>query len=140
VARVILLFVLPTALAIYAVVDCLQSEEEQVGGLPKIIWVLIILMFPFAGPGVWLLMSRGAQPRRHRSRRPGHHGPPVPPPGPAGRAVPPDDDPEFLAGLRGPSDEEHERMLRQWEESLRRRERNLRGEDTDDDPPEGDDP
>jgi hypothetical protein len=47
--------------------------------------------------------------------------------------VGPDDDPQFLDQLRR-IDTEHERMLKQWEEDLRRRERDLHddsGEDGD---------
>jgi hypothetical protein len=41
--------------------------------------------------------------------------------GRSGRPLGPDDDPEFLDQLRR-QDAEHERMLKQWEEDLRRRE------------------
>lgn len=41
------------------------------------------------------------------------------------RTLAPDDDPEFLAGLRAP-DDRHEHMLRDWEADLRDREQRLR--------------
>ena len=76
---------LALALAIYAVVDCVQTDETAVRGLPKIVWVFVILLFPFAGAAAWLLAGRprtaGPGPRRVE--------------GPRG----PDDDPDFLRGL-----------------------------------------
>lgn len=71
------------ALSIYCVVDCVQSDDRQVRGLPKLIWVFVILLFPFAGSIAWLVAGR----------------PKVTPPsrGPMPRG--PDDDPDFLKGI-----------------------------------------
>lgn len=76
-------------LAIYTVVDCVQTPEDQVRGLPKFIWVFVILLFPFAGPAGWWFAGRPksfALPGRNDPQRPK---------GPKG----PDDDPDFLRGL-----------------------------------------
>lgn len=72
------------ALSIYCVVDCVQSDDHLVRGLPKLIWVFVILLFPFAGSAAWLLAGR----------------PKAAPPAPR-RPMPrgPDDDPDFLKGL-----------------------------------------
>lgn len=73
---------------IYTLVDCVQTPDEQVRGLPKIVWVVVILLFPLAGGAAWYLAGRPVRPRliQPQDRRPR---------GPRG----PDDDPDFLRGL-----------------------------------------
>ena len=71
------------ALSIYCVVDCVQSDDSQVRGIPKLIWVFVILLFPLAGSIAWLVAGRPkATPRPRRQMPRG-----------------PDDDPDFLKGL-----------------------------------------
>lgn len=73
------------ALAIYAVIDCIQTEEASVKHLPKIAWVVLIILIPWVGPIAWLLAGRQRSlPPRKRSN-----------PGPRG----PEDDPDFLRNL-----------------------------------------
>lgn len=97
---------------VYAFIDCLTTEEDKVRGLPKLAWVFILLLFwpLFLGPIGWFVAGR---PRREASA------------GRYGRSrtvhVAPDDNPEFLASLNQ-SNKEHEDLLRQWEEDLKRRE------------------
>jgi Phospholipase_D-nuclease N-terminal len=78
---------LALALTIYAVVDCIQTDEIVVRNLPKLIWVILILLFPFVGPIAWFIAGR---PQRRPQRGPTHRPPP-----PRG----PDDDPDFLRNL-----------------------------------------
>ena len=79
----ILPVILSLALSIYCVVDCIKSDDGAVRGLPKLIWVFVILLFPFAGSLAWLFAGR---PQAAPSpRRPLPRGP--------------DDDPDFLKGL-----------------------------------------
>ncbi|CAM5663301.1 PLD nuclease N-terminal domain-containing protein [Streptomyces avidinii] len=80
-------FLLILALTIYAFIDCLNTPEEDVKHLPKVVWVIIILLFSIVGPVAWLFAGR----QRVRSG--------------GGRArrtqwVAPDDNPEFLKSLR----------------------------------------
>ena len=82
-----LLTLLLLGLTIYAAVDCIQTEESRQRHLPKVLWLLLILLFPVVGP------VSGSSPAG-----------PVPPSavGPAtGRPYPrgPDDDPDFLRNL-----------------------------------------
>jgi hypothetical protein len=81
-------WLLTIALTIYAVVDCVQTDDRAVRGLPKVAWVLLILILPLAGSIAWLVAGRPQRPR------PGS-GPSHPPGAPRG----PDDDPEFLRRL-----------------------------------------
>ncbi|MFE5579923.1 PLD nuclease N-terminal domain-containing protein [Kitasatospora sp. NPDC056531] len=145
--RILLTIVLPLALWVGAFIDCLVAPEGEVKHLPKPIWLIIVLLFPPLGPIAWLVA--GKQRGFLRAGAPGGH--PGQPPGAArrGRPLAPDDDPEFLASLKGDpvkagdaetggtpkddslkrSDKEHEDMLKQWEADLRRREEELRGKD-----------
>ncbi|MFI5689622.1 PLD nuclease N-terminal domain-containing protein [Streptomyces sp. NPDC051636] len=77
------------ALWIYAFVDCLNTPEEEVRALPKVIWVIVILLFGevLVGPVAWLIAGKV-------------RGAPAVGPGAGGaRWVAPDDNPEFLKSL-----------------------------------------
>ncbi|MFE4976998.1 PLD nuclease N-terminal domain-containing protein [Kitasatospora sp. NPDC056651] len=130
--RILLTIILPLALWVWAFVDCLTTPEDEVKHLPKVVWVLIVLLFPPLGPIAWLVAgkqrgflpaaSAGARPGQPADDRPGRPAPR------GGRPLAPDDNPEFLASLKK-NNKEHEDMLKQWEADLRRRERELRDRD-----------
>ena len=62
--------ILALVLAVYSVVDCVQTPDDRVRGLPKIVWVFVILLFPFAGSAAWWFAGRaGARPRPRRGDR-----------------------------------------------------------------------
>jgi hypothetical protein len=82
-------FLISLALTVYALFSCVQTRSEDVPYLPKLVWLVLIVFVPFAGPIVWLLMSRNAG----RPERPVRRAPT------SGRPVAPDDDPDFLATL-----------------------------------------
>lgn len=92
----VLIIVLPIALAIYALVDLVQTDEDDVQGLPKIAWVGVIVILGVVGPLAWILA--GKKSRRILPRL----LPPQPGTAGDGRPVAPDDDPDFLRGLRRP--------------------------------------
>jgi hypothetical protein len=119
-----LLIILPIVLAVYALIDCAQSDADRVRGPRRAVWAAIILLLPVAGPVAWLV---GGRPRSGPRR----------PPKPVAPPVAPDDDPEFLRQMNE-IDAEHERLLEQWERDLRRREDELRRND--DSPGEGGSP
>ncbi|MEV4433703.1 PLD nuclease N-terminal domain-containing protein [Streptomyces sp. NPDC049555] len=87
-------FLLVLALWIYAFIDCLNTPEDEVRNLPKMAWVLIILLFGevLLGPVAWLIAGRP----RAATRRAAGGG---------GRWVAPDDNPEFLRSLKRDEDE-----------------------------------
>lgn len=94
----ILLYALPLFLAIYALVDLVQTDDRDVQGLPKLAWVALIVLFWVAGPIAWLVAGRkgrglpGLPPRTAGG----------PTGGPRGRTLAPDDDLDFLRGLNPP--------------------------------------
>lgn len=78
------------AFTVYCVVDAVQSENDDVRGLPKPMWVLVVLLFPLAGGIAWLIAGR---PRSVLEAILGQDR--QGPRGPLG----PDDDPDFLKDL-----------------------------------------
>jgi hypothetical protein len=86
----VLLFLIPFALTIYSVIDAIQTEDTRVRHLPKIVWILLILLSAPSGIGAiaWLVTGRQHGPR---SGRRGSDYPAAP------RG--PDDDPDFLRSL-----------------------------------------
>jgi hypothetical protein len=84
-------FLISLVLTVYALFSCIQTPDEDVPHLPKLLWIVLIVFVPFAGPIVWLLMSRAYANRHERVvRRPSR---------PAARPPAPDDDPDFLKSL-----------------------------------------
>ena len=86
-------WLLTIAVTVYAVVDCVQTDDEQVRGLPKLLWLLLILLFPVVGAIAWFIAGRPQ--RGTAGRGPSGRGPSHRPPPPRG----PDDDPDFLRRL-----------------------------------------
>jgi hypothetical protein len=86
--RVILVLAV-IGIMIYAVIDCLSTSEKETRGLPKPLWLLVIVALPLAGGIMWILFGR------------------APSPGWGGvggrlRTTGPDDDPDFLRSLNPP--------------------------------------
>jgi hypothetical protein len=80
-----LILVIAVALAIFCLVQVVQSRGQRVRGMPRWAWVLVIVLIPLLGPSAWLLWGQ-----------PKHGGPPKRTPR---RTVAPDDDPDFLRDL-----------------------------------------
>ncbi len=89
-------FLISLGLSVYALFSCIQTPDEDVPHLPKLVWILLIVFVPFVGPIVWLLMLRTQLTLRTQS---GQRDAVVRPPKPTARPVAPDDDPDFLASL-----------------------------------------
>ncbi len=84
----VLIFLIPIALTIYAVIDAIQTEDTKVQYLPKLAWLVLILLFTPVGAIAWLITGRQRGPR---SGRRGSTYPTAP--------QGPDDDPDFLRNL-----------------------------------------
>jgi hypothetical protein len=123
---------------VYCVLDVLVTDRKAVRNLPKIAWLLIVLVLNPVGGAAWLFAGRprataagspDETPARQGPRWPVMRMPNADAPGRLrrDRAVAPDDDPEFLAGLAGkPRDSgksresrSDEQLLRDWEADLR---------------------
>ncbi len=96
-------FLLSLALTVYCLIDAAQTDETAVRTLPKIAWILLILLVPLVGPVAWLVAGRPLKttatparapqepwqsPRQQREQERRNR----PPRGP-------DDDPDFLKDL-----------------------------------------
>ena len=85
-----ILAVLSIALTVFALADCVQTQDDKVRGVPKWAWIVLIVVIPWVGPLTWLFAGRerswgrgsagGSGPRRD--------GP-----------LAPDEDPDFLRKL-----------------------------------------
>lgn len=91
-----LVYVVPIALAVYALFDLWRSEPVERAGLRRWVWVLIVVLLPVVGPIAWILVSRTYRARGGRAARRGPR--PGRPPQRRG-PVAPDDDPDFLRRL-----------------------------------------
>ena len=88
-------------LTVYALVDCALFDRSRIRGLPRWVWIFVIILVPVIGPLLWLFVGRG------RKRAPVGRMP---------RASAPDDDPEFLRGLD--REKKERERIRHLEEEL----------------------
>ena len=124
-----LIIALPFLLAIYALIDCIQTDESEIRGLPRIGWIALIVLIAVVGPIAWLIAGRPRSGRSLLARLPGMSGPggaqsrPTERPGQNA----PDDDPEFLGRLG--SSNAYDRQLEQWEQDQARSKDDRAGDD-----------
>ena len=117
-------FALEVLLVILALISCLSAEEGELRALPRIVWVIVILLFPLVGSIVYFVAGRPLTTASRRSTwRPGGGFPEAERPK---APLAPDDDPEFLRGLDEKTKRDDADLLRRWEEDLKRRENDLR--------------
>ena len=100
-------FLIAAAVLIYTVVDIALIDRSRVKGLPKILWVLIVLVLPIIGAVLWFFLGRERLSGRGNGR------------GGSVRRGPraPDDDPDFLRKLS--RERAQEERIRDLEERLR---------------------
>jgi hypothetical protein len=94
------LFVVELCLVVYCTLNVITTPEGQVRNLPKLLWLLIVLLFPIVGGIAWLVAGRPQGPARSLPYK-GNDG--IPPEDDRPRraaAAAPDDDEAFLRGLR----------------------------------------
>jgi hypothetical protein len=96
---------------IFCIIDVITSDESQVRNLPKLLWLIIVLLIPDIGSIAWLIAGRnwnGAPAGASARSRGGRAGGAYPEYDRPGRYVPtnPDDDEEFLRGLRARAEEQ----------------------------------
>jgi membrane-associated phospholipid phosphatase len=120
-----LFFLVDLTLLVVALIDCLSTDEHAVRNLPKVAWVLLILLFSPIGAIVWFVAGR---PQNHHvgragDWRPGDGFPEYDRP----RPTAPDDDPDFMRNMTRARRADEE-MFAKWEADLRRREEQLRRE------------
>lgn len=125
-------FLLILALWIYAFIDCLNTPEGEVRHLPKVVWVIIVLLFGevLIGPIAWLAVGKvrkGARSGNGSTPSEWHRGHKT-------QWVAPDDNPDFLKSLKDENAKD-ESMMKDWEADLRRREEDLKRRENDPEDP-----
>ena len=115
------------ALWVYCILDVIATQEGLMRNMPKVFWLIVVIILPTVGSFAWLLLGRpkeaGYMPGDTNPRPPvrDHH------PSSSPRPIGPEDSPEFMTGMSDRAD-----RLRKWEEDLKKREDDLkRGEDGD---------
>lgn len=113
----VLLILVVVGLMAYALTDVWGADEDERAGLPRWLWVLLIVLLPLLGAISWIVVRVSRRSDAGPASGPGSGGtrPTTPPrPGPRRPSGPvaPDDDPEFLWLL---------------EQEKRKREREARG-------------
>ena len=88
-------------LTVYTLVDCALFDRNRIRGLPRWVWIFVLILVPVIGPLLWLFVGRGRQ---------GKAG------GRVQRSMAPDDDPEFLLRLK--KEGEQKERIRQLEQEL----------------------
>ncbi|WP_327005927.1 PLD nuclease N-terminal domain-containing protein [Dactylosporangium sp. NBC_01737] len=110
-------FLIVLVATLVALIDCLSTDRDDVRGLPKVVWCLVILLLPVVGVIAWFFAGRPLATEQPAG---------VPPAGGSRRRQPkpvaPDDDPEFLRGIDTSRSRDDAELLRRWEEDLKRRE------------------
>lgn len=82
--RYLVIVGLYVALAAYCVTDVLNRPEREPHRIHKALWVVLILILPYLGAAIWLVVRRGSEGNQRPARGSGA----------------PDDDPEYLSWLR----------------------------------------
>jgi hypothetical protein len=103
-------FLLLLMLDIFCVIDIISSRDDEVRNLPKIAWLLLVLIFPPIGAVAWLVAGR---PQSAGSGRSPYERP--------ASAFPEYDRPGRAAGLTPESDEEFLRKIRERAEQQRQK-------------------
>jgi hypothetical protein len=122
----VLLFLVQIVLAVLALISCLSAEEDEIRALPRLAWVLIIVIVPLIGAIAWYLAGRPVKERTAGGWRGGGGLPEHK----RSRPAAPDDDPEFLKSLDTGQSQQDRELFEKWEEDLRRREDEIRRRET----------
>jgi hypothetical protein len=114
----LLVGVVSFALWVFCLVDVIGAPEHRIRHLPKIAWLLLVLLFPLVGSIAWLAVGRpdGSVARRSAHEREQPDFPQYDRPGRAA-AVDPQKDEEFLRRVH----ERAEEQRRRYEQSRRPR-------------------
>ncbi len=93
-------FALSLGLSIYCLVDVLRRQDGEVPALPKMAWIVLVLLFPLVGGVAWLVMRP-----RARASGPAAAFPEYDRPGRA-QGLSPESDAEFLRRVKARAEEQ----------------------------------
>ncbi|MBJ8345875.1 PLD nuclease N-terminal domain-containing protein [Antrihabitans sp. YC2-6] len=114
----VLVGLITLALWVYCVVDVITCPEHATRNLPKIAWLIVVLIIPTIGSILWLVAGRPVGGQRMSNTRFGEYDRP-------GRQVAqnPEDDEAFLRRLRERAESQRREAQRQEEQRQRDQER-----------------
>jgi hypothetical protein len=98
-----------------ALAESITADESLIRNLPKVLWIILILIIFPIGAILWFILGRPLRASRNLPYKGSSGTAPRPRRGPSA----PDDDPQFLNSLRPDK-------LQSWEDDLLRRERELK--------------
>ncbi len=102
-------------LLVYCVLNIVTTPEDEIRNLPKLAWLVLVVILPLVGGVAWLL---GGRPQRPTTGRPARAFDRPPRPSRPGASAPrptrsttphPDDDEAFLRSLRERAEEQRRR-------------------------------
>ncbi len=90
------------AILVIALIDIINTDDALVRGMPKLVWILLVVLLPLIGALLWLALGRPTADDRPRGAAPGSVAAEFPEYDRPGRYVPedPEADREFLAAVR----------------------------------------
>ncbi len=106
-----LLAVVEIALLVYCVLEVVSTPREAVRGLPKPVWIVLIVLLPLIGGTAWLLAGRPKAVAHVAA-----------PPAQPSRPATPDDDEAFLRGLRERAEQQRRKAEQDRRAAEQRRE------------------
>lgn len=119
----------------YCIYDVIRTDEKSVQNLPKMIWLLIVIVIPSIGSIAWLLLGRPSAAALRPGARLARSRPEAPPPtAPIEQGMSGEEHQAKREEALRKYNEEREAKLREQEEQLRRREEELRRRETEDGP------
>lgn len=112
-----LILIVLSVVWLFALVEAISSDEAVIRNLPKMAWVILIVLAPPVGSIAWFIAGR---PHGERVRLVGENPTPRPQIPAPRRPLGPEDSPQFSTYI------EERKRLQRWEEELARREDELR--------------
>jgi hypothetical protein len=73
---------LVVAAMVFAVVDIVMRDDGQIKHMPKVVWLILVILLPLIGTVLWFTIGRDYPERPARAPRAARHAPapPAPPP------------------------------------------------------------
>lgn len=102
------------AVWVAALIDVIVADEYRVRHLPKVVWLLIVILLPLVGSVIWLLVGRPEGPAPTTPARTTGH---------PEYERPENRSPEYLSAIAAREDAEYRRRVRERAEAQRRRAR-----------------
>lgn len=110
------------AILVVALIDIIGTDDALIRGMPKVVWVLLVVFLPLIGALLWLGLGRPTADERSRRPAPGSAAAEFPEYDRPGRYVPADAeaDREFLVAVRARAEEQRRAAREQQKERERR--------------------